>query len=164
MATASSAMITPAAATTTTAAKTTMPDSSLGTELSPEPVYQERQIAVRTPINQTHTLFTDSGNGILTLPNATEPINVTSIDNVLVSINGTAAGKEVLTTLDGSENATATINGIARFNMEEGTGRGIIIALVHTNSTGRLAPLDGMIWAGHVQFHPDKSSSVTYWE
>ncbi|MDQ3853758.1 MAG: hypothetical protein M3251_06460 [Thermoproteota archaeon] len=53
---------------------------------------------------------------------------------------------------------------IARFNMEEGTGRGIVIALVHTNSTGRLAPLDGMIWAGHVQFHPDESSSVTYWE
>ena len=53
---------------------------------------------------------------------------------------------------------------IARFNMEEVTGRAIVIALFHTSSTGRLAPLDGMIWAGHVQFHPDEISSVTYWE
>jgi hypothetical protein len=65
-------------------------------------------------------MFTDSGNGTLTLPNTTEAINVTTIDNVLVSINGTAAGKEVLTTLDGSERATVNIFGIARFNEEEG--------------------------------------------
>jgi hypothetical protein len=70
----------------------------------------------------------------------------------------------VLTTVDGSESATVAIYGIARFNTEEGTGRGIVIALVHTSSTGRLAPLDGMILAGHVQFHPYESSSMTYWE
>ncbi|MDQ3848147.1 MAG: hypothetical protein M3261_04230 [Thermoproteota archaeon] len=98
------------------------------------------------------------------MPNASEPINVTSIDNVLVSINGTAAGKEVLTTLDGSESATVNIYGIVRSNTEEGTSRGVVIALAHTSSTGRLAPLDGMIWGGHVEFHPDESSSVTYWE
>lgn len=50
-----------AATTKTTEAETTTPAaSSLATELSPEPVYQERQISVTTPINQTHTLFTDS--------------------------------------------------------------------------------------------------------
>jgi hypothetical protein len=79
-------------------------------------------------------------------------------------MEGTAVGKEVFTTLDGSESATATLYGIARFNMEDGSGRAIVIALLHTNSTGRLAPVDGIILAGHVQSHPDESSSVTYWE
>jgi hypothetical protein len=153
-------IITEAGETTTTPSTT----SSLGTELSPQPVYQERQTTVRTPINQTHTLFTDSGPGILTLPKATEPIDVTSIDNVVVSINGTAAGKEVLTTLDGSESATLDIYGILRSNTEEGTSRGVVISLAHTSSTGRLAPLDGMIWVGHVELHPDGSSTVTNWE
>jgi hypothetical protein len=70
----------------------------------------------------------------------------------------------VLTTVDGSESATATIYAIARFNMEEGTGRSITILLFHTNSTGRLAPLDGMILAGNVEFYPDGRALVTLWE
>jgi hypothetical protein len=99
------------------------------------------------------------------LPNTTEAINVTSIDNVIVStIDGTAVGKEVFTTLDGSESANGTIYAIARFNMEEGTGKAIVLLLLHTNSAGRLAPLDGMIWAGHIEFYPDGSADSTMWE
>jgi hypothetical protein len=146
----------------TTTATTTSP----GIELSSQPVYQERQKNVgETPINQTHSQFTLSGNGTLTLPNGTETINTTSTGSVVVStIDGTASGKEMLTTEDGTESATATFYGIARFNMENGTGRGIIISLVHTNSTGRLAPLDGMILAGQIEFQPDQTGLLTLWE
>ncbi|HEX2231519.1 MAG TPA: hypothetical protein VHG34_04950, partial [Nitrososphaeraceae archaeon] len=100
---ASSMMATPtsAAATTTTeeATTTTTTTPPEGLELSPQPVLRERQITIsQTPINQTHVLFTDSGNGTITLPNTTEAINFTGTDSVLVSIvEGTAVGKEVFT-------------------------------------------------------------------
>jgi hypothetical protein len=161
----SSMMTAPAAATTMTTAETTTPESSSELELSPQPVLRERQISLsQTPINQTHILFTDSGNGTITLPNTTEAINFTGTDRVIVSVDGTAAGKEVFTTLDGSESVNGTVYGIARFNMEEGTGRAIIILLLQTNSTGRLAPVDGMILAGHIEFYPDGSAESTMWE
>jgi hypothetical protein len=53
-----------------------------------------------------------------------------------------------LTTEDGSESATATVCQLVRFNMENGVGRAIVIAYIHTDSTGRLAPLEGMILTG----------------
>jgi hypothetical protein len=65
---------------------------------------------------------------------------------------------------DGSENATATSYEIARSNKEEGIGKGIAIAIIHTNSTGRLAPLDGMILAGQEEFQPDGRALITFWE
>jgi hypothetical protein len=159
------------AAATTTAqaggtATTPQTSSSSGLQLSPQPVLRERQITIsQTPINQTHILFTDSGNGTITLPNTTEAINFTGTDSVIVStVDGTAVGKEVFTTLDGSETVNGTVFAIARFNMEEGTGKGIVLLLLDTNSTGRLAPVDGMILAGHIEFHPDGSAESTNWE
>lgn len=170
MMTASIMATAPAAAATTTtteAEKTTTPAaSSLASELSPQPVLRERQITIsQTPINQTHILFTDSGNGTITLPNTTEAINFTGTDSVVVStVDGTAVGKEVFTTLDGSETVNVSVFAIARFNMEEGTGRAIVTLLLQTNSTGRLAPVDGMILAGHIEFYPDGSAESTMWE
>ncbi len=154
----------PAAATTMTTT-TTSPEAA-GLELSPQPVLRERQITIsQTPINQTHILFTDSGNGTITLPNTTEAINFTGTDSVVVStVDGTAVGKEVFTTLDGSEVVNGTVFAMARFNMEEGTGRAIVTLLLQTNSTGRLAPVDGMILAGHIEFYPDGSAESTMWE
>ncbi len=160
---ASSIMATAPAAATTTTTTTTSPEA--GMELSPEPVYRERLITIsETPINQTHIQLTLSGNGMLTLPNTTETISTTSTGSVLTSLDGTAVGKEVITTEDGSESATATFYGIARFGMEG--GRGIIIALLDTDSTGRLASLDGMILAGHVEFppSPEEAALLTLWE
>jgi hypothetical protein len=167
MATAASniATTTPAAATTTAAATpnntTTTTPSAI--ELSPEPVHQEQQTLVsEIPINETHNQFTFSGNGNLNLPNGT--INITSTGSVIASMDGTAVGEEVLTTEAGTESATATFYAIGRFNMEDGSGRSIIIALVHTNSTGQLAPLNGAIVAGEIEFLPDQTSLVTLWE
>jgi hypothetical protein len=155
---------TPAAATTTAATpNNTTTTTPSGLELSPEPVHQEQQTLVsENPINQTHTQFTFSGNGTLNLPNGT--INITSTGSVIASMDGTAVGEEVLTTEDGTESATATFYAIGRFNMEDGSGRNIIIALIHTNSTGQLAPINGAIVAGEIEFLPDQTSLVTLWE
>jgi hypothetical protein len=165
MATAASNMATttPAAATTTAATPNNTTTTPSAIELSPEPVHQEQQTLVsEIPINETHTQFTFSGNGTLNLPNGT--INITSTGSVIASMDGTAVGEEVLTTEDGTESATATFYAIGRFNMEDGSGRSIIIALVHTNSTGQLAPLNGAIVAGEIEFLPDQTSLVTLWE
>jgi hypothetical protein len=137
-------------------------------DLSPQPVYQDQVRGVsETQINQTHTLSTVSGNGTLTLPNTTESIRTTSSGNLIVSLEGittAAAGEQIVMTEDGSESATATLYEIARFNMQDGTGKGIAIAVVHTNSTGMLAPLNGMILAGQEEFRADGSRLVTMWE
>lgn len=161
--------IIPASATTTTTtttsnATTTTPSPS-EIDLSSEPVHQEQQTLVsENPINQTHTQFTFSGNGTLNLPNGTEPISITSTGSVIAAMDGTAVGEEVLTTEDGTENATAKFYSIGRFNMEDGSGKSILIALVHTNSTGQLAPLNGAIVAGEVEFLPVGTSLITLWE
>jgi len=167
---AASNMATPAAATTTTSNTTTTTTTttttySSGIELSPKPIYQEhiRDVS-ETLVNQTHAQLIVAGNGTLTLPNSTETIRTTSTGSGIVSIISTFVGKEILTTEDGSENATATSYEIARSNKEEGIGKGIAIAIIHTNSTGRLAPLDGMILAGQEEFQPDGRALITFWE
>src|SRR5687767_3443354 len=134
---ASNMAVTPAALATTTP-----PASQSGIELSSQPVYQtQEKLVSQSPINQTQAEFVVSANGTLTLPNATETIRTTSTKSGIVSMmDGTFAGKEILTSEDGSENATATIYEIILFNMETGNGTGVAIALFHTNSTELLAP------------------------
>jgi hypothetical protein len=130
---AASSIAAPAAATITTSnttTTTTTSTSSSGIELSPQLLFQDQvRVISQIPINQTHTQLIEAGNGTLTLPNGTETINTTSTGSLIVSMKGTtatAAGKEILTTEeDGSENATATLYEIARFNMQDGTGKGI---------------------------------------
>jgi hypothetical protein len=142
---------------------TSIPSSVI--ELSLQPIYQEHVRDVsETLINQTHAQLIVEGNGTLTLPNSTESIKTTSTGSGIVSIFSTFAGKVILTTEDGSENATATSYEIARSNKEEGIGKGIAIAIIHTNSTGRLVPLDGMILVGQEEFQPDGRALLTYWE
>ena len=139
--------------------------ASSGIELSPQPIYQEHVRDVsETLINQTHAGLVVEGNGTLTLPNSTETIKTTSTGSGIVSIISTFAGKITVTTEDGSENATATSYEIAQSNKEEGIGKGIAIAIIHTNSTGRLAQLDGMILVGQEEFQPDGRALITFWE
>jgi hypothetical protein len=157
-----STIATPVAATTIgNTTTTTTPSSEI--ELSPQPVYQEqiRDIGLSL-INQTHIQITFSGNGTLNLPNGTETIRTTSsVSGMGALIDNDIVGKEILTTEDGSESATTTVHGILRFNEQEGTGRGIIMAVFHTNSTGMLAPLDGMILAGIIELYPDGTGLIT---
>lgn len=159
---ASNMAVTPAALATTT----TPPASQSGIELSSQPVYQtQEKLVSQSPINQTHAEFVVSANGTLTLPNATETITTTSTKSGIVSMmDGTFAGKEILTSEDGSENATATIYEIIRFNMEAGNGTGVAIALFHTNSTELLAPLDGMILTGRGELYTDETGLHSLWK
>jgi hypothetical protein len=144
---------------------TTTSAASSAIELSPQPIYQEHVRDVsETLINQTHAQLVVEGNGTLTLPNSTETIKTTSTGSGIVSIFSTFAGKEVISTEDGNENATAMSYEIARSNKEEGIGKGIAIAIIHTNSTERIAPLDGMILVGQEEFQPDGRALLTYWE
>jgi hypothetical protein len=159
---------TPAAATATASNTTTTATSppSSGVELSPQPIYQEQErLESQTPINQTHFQVVASGNGTLTLPNNTETIRTTSTKTGMVSMmEGAFSGKEILTTEDGIENATATVYEIMRFNMQDGNGRGIVTAYIHTDSTGRLAPLNGTILTGIDELYANQTGLLTLWE
>jgi hypothetical protein len=158
-----SSMVGPVAATTTIASNTTT--SSSGIELSPQPIWQERQISVSdTPINNTHTSITFIGNGTLTLPNTTETINTTSNSTALIEfMTNSGQKKETIKTEDG-ETVTATSYEIANFNPITGEGKGIVITVFNTNSTGTLAPLNGMILEGIHDIQPTPVQSFTFWE
>ena len=160
--TAASIMTNPGSATATTTTTTASSPEAGIIQLSPEPVYREVHTPIsRTPVNQTHFEVPISGNGTITLPNTTETISTTSTGSYLSSLDGTAVGKEVITTEDGSESVIAKIYGVAQ--LEE--RRGIIIASFDTNSTGRLAPLDGMILAGQIEYPPEENITIiTLWE
>jgi hypothetical protein len=144
---------------------TTTTNTSSGIELSPQPVLQERATTLSmTPINQTHSSATFSGIGTLTLPNTTETVNFTVNGSALISLmTQSAQAKETIMTEEG-ETATGTFYEIQQFDPATGEGKGITIAVIHTDSTGTLAPLDGMILAGTNEVSPNGESSVTLWE
>jgi hypothetical protein len=161
-----STTITPVSASTTgnTTMTTTTTTSSSGIELSPQPVLQLRASTTGvTPINQTHIGSTFSANGTLTLPNTTETINITTNGSALTSLTTQSAiGKETIMTQDG-ETATATFYEIVELT-PTGGANGIAIAVLHTNSTGRLAPLNGMIVAATDYMQPIGEAITTFWE
>jgi hypothetical protein len=74
-----------------------------------------------------------------------------------------AQGKETVRTEDG-ETATATFYEIVQFNPATSKNKGIVIAVVHSNSTGILAPLNGMILAGIDEIQPNGDILLTLWE
>jgi hypothetical protein len=157
----------PAAATTTTTTSNTTTTSS-GIKLSPHPIYQERAPPGSvTPINQTHISATHSGNGTLTLPNSTQTISTTSNGTAIVSFaTSSAYAKSTIRAANG-ETATATIYEIVQFNNPAaaplGGGKGIVTVIFHTNSTGMLAPLNGVIAAGIDNISPNGESDTTLW-
>jgi len=157
----------PAAASTTNSNTTTTSSRSSAIDLSPQPVYQERSPEPSiTQINQTHATLAFSGDGVLTLPNTTQTINTTSNGTGLISFS-TQSGyaRETIRTENGSEIATATFYEIVQSNPEAsgGGGKGIVTAVFQTNSTGILAPLNGMIAAGIDEVTSTGESHVTLW-
>jgi hypothetical protein len=139
---------------------------SSGIELSPQPIYQrEPSTSGVTPINQTHIASTFSANGTLTLPNTTETINTTSNGSSLTSLaTQSAIGMETIMTEDGGETVIATFYEILEFPPGAGGANGIAIAVLHTNSTGTLAPLNGTILVGTDYLYPISEGFSTYWE
>jgi hypothetical protein len=115
-----------------------------------------------TAINQTHIRSTFSGNGTLTLPNTTETINTTNNGTAFTSLTTQSAiATETIMTEDG-ETINATFYEIAE--LTAGGGNGIAIAVLHTNSTGRLAPLNGMIVVATDYIQPIGDALRTFWE
>jgi hypothetical protein len=147
---------------------TTATTSSSGIKLSPQPIYEERSPPGSvTPINQTHGILTFTGSGMLTLPNTKQTINTTSNGTGIISF-ATSSGyaKETIRTENG-ETGTATSYEIVQFNnpaaAPEGGGKGIVTSVFQTNSTGMLAPLNGVIAAGIDELSPSGESHVTLW-
>jgi hypothetical protein len=153
--------------TTTVIGNSTTNTTSSGIDLSHQPILQERTRAVsETPINQAHMSITFTGNGTLALSNnnINTIVNFTSNGSALISfVTRSAQGTETITTEDG-ETALLTFYEIVKFNPATSEGEGIILAEVHTNPTGTLAPLNGMILAGIDDIRPNGESNVTLWE
>jgi hypothetical protein len=151
-----------------TTATTTTTNTSSGIKLSPQPIYQESvPPGAVTPINQTHIAVTHTGNGTLTLPNSNQTINVISNGTAIASLaTPSAIAKETIRAPNG-ETVTTTFYEIIQFsNPAEaplGGGKGIKIIIFHTNSTGMLAPLNGVIAAGINDLQPNGYSELTAW-
>jgi hypothetical protein len=149
-----------------TTATTTTANTSSGIKLSPQPVLQERTTTTSTiPINQTHMSATFSGNGTMTLPNTTETINFTTNGTALISLmTHSTQATEILITEQG-ETATATFYEILKINpATAGDGKGLTMAVIHTDSTGMLAPLNGTNLAGISDLQSNVENTVTLWE
>jgi hypothetical protein len=178
---ASTSIASPVAATTTTtttaAGNTTTTTSSStpsGIKLSSsQPIYQEHTPpGSLTPINQTYVSATHSGNGTLTLPNSTQTINTASNGTAIISFATSSSGyasayaKETIRAANG-ETATVTAYEIVQFSnpaaAPQGGGKGIVTAVFQTNSTGILAPLNGVIAAGIDNLSTNGEGDVTFW-
>src|SRR5215212_7064948 len=139
-----------------------------GIKLSSQPIYQESTPpGMVTPINQTHISATHIGNGTLTLPNSNQTINTISNGTAIASLATPSAIAKTTITAPNGETATITIYEIIQFsNPTEaplGGGKGIKIIIFHTNSTGMLAPLDGVIAAAINDIQPNGESELTAW-
>jgi hypothetical protein len=157
---------TAASTSSSTTATSTTNNISSGIQLSPQPVLQERTTTVsQTPINQTHVSAIFMGNGTLTIPNTTDTVNFTTNGSALISLEThSTQAKETLTTEQG-ETATATFYEILKINSAApGDGRGLTMAVIHTDSTGTLAPLNGTILAGISDLQSNEENTVTLWE
>ena len=153
------------ATTSSSTMNTTTPLTSSAIELSPNPIQQERITTTsQTPINQTHMSITYSGNGTLTLPNTSETINITTNGSGIVSLmDQSVYGKETIRTEDG-QTATATFYEIVKLDPTTGAGKGITMGVMHTDSTGTLAPLNGTILVGTDDIQPNGQEVITIWE
>jgi hypothetical protein len=140
-----------------------------GIKLSSRPIYQESTPPGKvTPINQTHISATHIGNGTLTLPNSNQTISTASNGTAIASLATPSAIAKTTIRAANGETATITIYEIIQFNNPTeaplGGGKGIKIIIFHTNSTGMLAPLDGVIAAGINDIQPNGESELTAWK
>lgn len=157
---------TTASTPSSTTATTTTADTSSGIQLSPQPVMQEQTTTTSTiPINQTHLSAIFSGNGTAILPNSSDTINYTSNGTAVIALETHSVQAEETLMTEQGETATVTFYEIAKFDpATPGEGKGLTMALIETDSTGTLAPLNGTIVAGISDMQPNGETSVTLWE
>ena len=151
---------------TTTPSTTTTTNTSSGIQLSPQPVMQERTTTTsQIPINQTHTSATFTGNGTLTLPDTMDTISYTTNGTAVISLmtHSTQAKATIMT--EQGETATATYYEILEIDpAAAGDGKGLTMAVINTDSTGTLAPLNGTIVAGISHLQSNEANTVTLWK
>lgn len=157
---------TTASTPSSTTATTTTADTSSGIQFSPQPVMQEQTTTTSTiPINQTHLSAIFSGNGTATLPNSSDTINYTTNGTAVIALETHSVQAEETLMTEQGETATVTFYEIAKFDpATPGEGKGLTMALIETDSTGTLAPLNGTIVAGISDMQPNGETSVTLWE
>jgi hypothetical protein len=106
-----------------------------------------------------------SGNGTLTIPDTSETINITTNGTAVIALETHSAQAEETLTSEQGETATATFYEISKFDpAAAGEGKGLTMALIETDSTGTLAPLNGTIVAGISDIQPNGETSVMLWE
>ena len=152
--------------TSDTTSATTTPPSSLGLELSPQPIWEEEVSNTGvTPINETHTLIAFIGNGTLTVPDTGETINMTNNGTALFSSEtGSAYGRENVFSEDGDTTAI-TFYEIVQGDPETLETRGVIIAVFDRNATDTLAPFNDMLTVGIHDEQPNaEAATITLWE
>jgi hypothetical protein len=164
-----STSISPVSASTTGNATTT---PSLGLEFSTQPIWDE---TVRTtaiiPINQTHSMATFEGNGTMTVPDTGEIINMTNNGTAFGSIvpqaNNTVIsyGRENVFSVDDSDTSAITFFEIIQYDPTTFQGKGIVGAVFDNNSTGSLAPFNGMLVVGtHEESPATQEVIIRLWE
>jgi hypothetical protein len=157
---------TTAGSTPNSTTATTTTNTSSGIQLSPQPIMQEQTTTTSTtPINQTYISATFTGNGTLTIPNTTETINFTTNGTAVIALETHSVQAEETLMTEQGETAILTFYEIAKFDpATAGEGKGLTMALIETDSTGTLAPLNGTIVAGISDMQPNGETSVTLWE
>ena len=125
------------------------------------------------PINETYGVVSYVYNVKLMPPNATTGTVINATERGNFSVNTLPNGLSInqgqgLITTDGGgkeETATATFYEILKMNpTTDGYGKGLVMAVIDTNSTGTLAPLNGTIVAGVTDFQSNDLNTVTLWE
>jgi hypothetical protein len=160
------------ATTDTTATTPSSPLPSSGLELSAQPVWDERVWTTSiTPINQTHSMATFEGNGTMTVPDTGETINMTNngtaIGSIVPQANNTVIsyGRENVFSVDDGDTSAITFFEIVQYDAMTFQGRGLATAVFDNNSTGSLAPFNGMLVVGtHEEDPSTQTVTIRLWE
>ena len=104
------------------------------------------------------------GSGEIRLPNSTGPLAFTSTGAELADSATTAVvSNATLTLQSGGESAQVSMFQIAHYRSDDGVQRKAVVAIFDTNSTGQLAPLDGMIAIGESELTEVGDVHTTLW-
>jgi hypothetical protein len=145
--------------------------ASSAIEFSSRPVWDEViKNTGLTPINETHSIVTFIGNGTMTVPETGRTINMTNNGYGIISplpadpATFSVSGREAVFSEDG-DTLVMTYHEFIRRDSANPNGKGIIIAVFDRNSTGVLAPFNGMLMIGtHDEPLNDQKAIVTLWE
>jgi hypothetical protein len=155
----------------TTSNNTATTVTSLGLELSPQPIWDEQATSTSvTPINETHRVATFIGDGTLTIPATGETINMTNNGTAFISFvpgyaeTVSAHGREHVFSEDDNDTTAITFYEIIRYDPTTFEGNGLVIAVFDNNATGSLAPFNGIMVVGtHEEDPSTQTATIRLW-